>query len=165
MFTLPLSLRHPPNPHPQPTLPPPSPKTSMDALKQAFNNTDPSPSQTSGQEPVSGDQGKGTASEPFDQGNAEGEIPRAYEAGVGIDVYVYVYRERRGAAAGGGKRGYDGGAGGYEEDGGGADGDVRWGGEREGEDEEWREFMYGGLCDMMREGVFKGCVGGGRQRT
>lgn len=45
--------------------------TAMDALKSATGN--PSQKLSSGQEPVSGEQGKGSVGEPFDQGNAEGE--------------------------------------------------------------------------------------------
>ena len=52
----------------------------MDALKSATNTGTAStktPDQTArlaGEEPLSGEQGKGNASEPFDQGNAEGEF-------------------------------------------------------------------------------------------
>ena len=45
----------------------------MDALKSA-TNTGTDPSRLSGEEPLSGEQGKGTVNEPFDQGNAEGEL-------------------------------------------------------------------------------------------
>lgn len=51
----------------------------MDALKSATNTgssttTSTDPSRLSGEEPLSGEQGKGTVNEPFDQGNAEGEL-------------------------------------------------------------------------------------------
>lgn len=45
----------------------------MDALKNATNVGTTTTSQQSGQEPVSGEEGAGTATQPFDQGNAEGE--------------------------------------------------------------------------------------------
>ena len=48
---------------------PVTPITEMDALKTATT----SQKLSSGQEPVSGEQGKGSVEEPFDQGNAEGE--------------------------------------------------------------------------------------------
>ncbi len=45
----------------------------MDDLKKAAANLNQRTEELkSGQEPVSGEQGAGTASEPFDQGNSEG---------------------------------------------------------------------------------------------
>lgn len=44
----------------------------MDALKNATNVGTSTTSQQSGQEPVSGEEGAGTATQPFDQGNALG---------------------------------------------------------------------------------------------
>ena len=46
----------------------------MDALKSATNIGTTTTSQQSGQEPVSGEEGAGTATQPFDQGNAEGNV-------------------------------------------------------------------------------------------
>ncbi|KAK3166827.1 hypothetical protein OEA41_009952 [Lepraria neglecta] len=45
----------------------------MDALKNATNVGTTTTSQQSGEEPVSGDKGQGTISEPYDQGNQEGK--------------------------------------------------------------------------------------------
>lgn len=42
----------------------------MDTLKSATGLGDPK--QQSGEEPLSGEQGKGTVGEPYDQGNSEG---------------------------------------------------------------------------------------------
>lgn len=50
-----------------------TPTSTMDALKSATNFGTTTTSQQSGQEPVSGEEGAGTATQPFDQGNAEGE--------------------------------------------------------------------------------------------
>ncbi|KAL6721768.1 hypothetical protein ACLMJK_000873 [Lecanora helva] len=46
----------------------------MDALKTATNTSvgKTTPSQQSGEEPISGEKGAGTVNEPFDQGNAAG---------------------------------------------------------------------------------------------
>ena len=44
----------------------------MDALKNPTNLGTSTTSQQSGEEPVSGEKGTGTATEPYDQGNAEG---------------------------------------------------------------------------------------------
>jgi len=46
----------------------------MDALKNATNTNvgKTTTSQQSGEEPLSGEKGAGTATEPYDQGNAEG---------------------------------------------------------------------------------------------
>ncbi len=45
----------------------------MDSMKSATGlSTDPS--QKSGEEPLSGQKGEGTVEEPYDQGNAEGEL-------------------------------------------------------------------------------------------
>ena len=48
-------------------------ENKMDSMKSATGlSTDPS--QKSGEEPLSGQKGEGTVGEPYDQGNAEGEI-------------------------------------------------------------------------------------------
>ena len=51
----------------------------MDTLKQATglnanSSTDTDLARQSGEEPLSGEKGRGTAEEPFDAGNAEGEL-------------------------------------------------------------------------------------------
>ena len=56
----------------------------MDALKSATGLTN---KLQSGEEPVSGKQGKGTASQPYDQGNAEGNYftsPPSFDQGICI---------------------------------------------------------------------------------
>ncbi|KAK0507766.1 hypothetical protein JMJ35_009655 [Cladonia borealis] len=55
----------------------------MDALKNPTNLGGTSTtSQQSGEEPVSGEKGTGTATEPYDQGNAEGKEGAAPKEGM-----------------------------------------------------------------------------------
>ncbi|MCJ1275048.1 hypothetical protein MMC21_002848 [Puttea exsequens] len=61
----------------------------MDTLKDTARAGTATTSQESGQEPVSGEKGTGTATEPFDQGNAdgkEGAPPKEGVSGVLDDV-------------------------------------------------------------------------------
>ncbi|MCJ1453178.1 hypothetical protein MMC28_003524 [Mycoblastus sanguinarius] len=56
----------------------------MDTLKSATGlSTTTTPSQQSGEEPLSGETGKGTIEEPYDQGNAEGSDGAATKEGMG----------------------------------------------------------------------------------
>ena len=58
----------------------------MDSLKAA---TDLANKLQSGEEPISGEQGKGTASQPYDQGNAEGKDVLLYQSAISLSKHSY----------------------------------------------------------------------------